>query len=125
MSLITPEIEKKLRANNKCGSNGKLLPAVRLFVPHTICSWLLSSMTEEGLGYGLADLGTPEWGYINLQELEEVEVEVHGLTLRVQVDEEFVPMFAMKVHEHVARARGRLLIDTGLLQKAATLIAMP
>ena len=122
MPLLTPEIEKTLRTNNRKTNNSKLLPVVRLFVPYTICSWLLCSMTEEGLGYGMADLGSPEWGYVNLDELAEVEIDVQGLTLRVERDDTFIPMFPMRVHEHVARSQGRMLVNTDLLKQAAILI---
>lgn len=49
-------------------------PAVKLFLPWTSGTWLLTEMDDDGLAFGLADLGfgTPELGYISLDEIWEV-----------------------------------------------------
>jgi hypothetical protein len=48
---------------------------VKLFLPWTSGTWLLTEMEEDGLAFGLADLGfgTPEMGYISLDEIWEVK----------------------------------------------------
>ena len=50
-------------------------PVCKLFLPWTSGTWLLTEMCpEDGLAFGLADLGmgTPEIGYISLDEIYEV-----------------------------------------------------
>lgn len=49
-------------------------PVCKLFLPWTSGTWLLTEMDEDGLAFGLADLGfgTPELGYISLDEIWEV-----------------------------------------------------
>lgn len=50
-------------------------PACKLFLPWTSGTWLLTEMDDDGLAFGLADLGfgTPELGYISLDEIWEVK----------------------------------------------------
>lgn len=49
-------------------------PVCKLFLPWTSGTWLLTEMDDDGLAFGLADLGfgTPELGYISLDEIWEV-----------------------------------------------------
>jgi hypothetical protein len=50
-------------------------PVCKLFLPWTSGTWLLTEMDNDGLAFGLADLGfgTPEMGYISLDEIWEVK----------------------------------------------------
>ena len=50
-------------------------PVCKLFLPLTSGTWLLTEMEGDGLAFGLADLGfgTPELGYISLDEIWEVK----------------------------------------------------
>ncbi|HJO66885.1 MAG TPA: DUF2958 domain-containing protein [Sphingomonas sanguinis] len=50
-------------------------PVAKLFLPWTAGTWLVTEMDDAGLAFGLADLGfgTPEVGYISLDEIMEVE----------------------------------------------------
>ncbi len=50
-------------------------PVCKVFLPWTSGTWLLTEMDDEGLAFGLADLGfgTPELGYISLDEMLEVK----------------------------------------------------
>lgn len=50
-------------------------PVCKLFLPWTSGTWLLTEMDDDGLAFGLADLGfgTPEMGYISLDEIWEVK----------------------------------------------------
>lgn len=49
-------------------------PVCKLFLPWTSGTWILTEMEEGGLAFGLADLGfgTPELGYISIDELLEI-----------------------------------------------------
>jgi hypothetical protein len=46
-------------------------PVIKLFTPWKNCTWLLSELSPEGIGFGLCDLGfgEPEIGYVDLNEL--------------------------------------------------------
>ena len=48
-------------------------PVVKLFNPVGGGTWLLSEMDEQGIAFGLCDLGMgePELGYVAIQELEQ------------------------------------------------------
>ncbi len=50
-------------------------PVCKVFLPWTSGTWLLTEMDDEGLAFGLADLGfgTPELGYISLDEIMEIK----------------------------------------------------
>ncbi|OJY60949.1 MAG: hypothetical protein BGP16_00990 [Sphingobium sp. 66-54] len=50
-------------------------PAVKLFLPWASATWLLTEMDDDGLAFGLADLGfgTPELGYISMDEIYSVK----------------------------------------------------
>lgn len=50
-------------------------PVCKLFLPWTSGTWLLTEIDDDGLAFGLADLGfgTPEMGYISLDEIWEVK----------------------------------------------------
>ena len=49
-------------------------PVCKLFLPWTSGTWLLTEIDDEGLAFGLADLGMgcPELGYISIDEICEV-----------------------------------------------------
>ena len=49
-------------------------PVCKLFTPFGAATWLLTECDSDGLAFGLADLGfgTPELGYISLDELASV-----------------------------------------------------
>lgn len=89
MKLLTKAIEKKLLTNNveMVISGGELSqkPVVKYFNPVGSGTWLISDMDEEGRMFGLADLGfgTPEMGYVMLEELETVKV---GFGLGIERD---------------------------------------
>lgn len=63
-------------------------PVCKLFLPWTSGTWLITEMEEDGLAFGLADLGmgTPEMGYISMDEIWEV---VGPGGLRVERDTHF------------------------------------
>lgn len=50
-------------------------PVCKVFLPWTSGTWLLTEMDDDGLAFGLADLGfgTPELGYISLDEIWEIK----------------------------------------------------
>jgi len=78
VALMGVEAVKQLHANHteqlplKGTRNERdFEPVVKLFLPWTSGTWLLTEMDDDGLAFGLADLGfgTPELGYISLDEI--------------------------------------------------------
>mgnify|MGYP003981940031 FL=1 len=83
MKLLTKAIETKLKKNSiKSQGAGSaefqrtVKPVVKFFNPTGVGTWLISEMDERGIMFGLCDLGigSPELGYVALQELEEVRL---------------------------------------------------
>ncbi len=86
MKLLTKAIEEKLKSNyikqeeeNMLGENGfsrSVKPVVKFFNPTGAGTWLITDMDEDGIMFGLCDLGVgcPELGNVALQELEEVQL---------------------------------------------------
>ena len=81
VALLSPEVTQQLLANYHQqlplkGTRGEkdFEPVCKLFLPWTSGTWLLTELDDEGLAFGLADLGmgTPELGYISLDEIWEV-----------------------------------------------------
>ena len=71
MQLITKEIKEKL-ANN-IGNANVDKPWLKLFNPYGIGTWYISEYDEEtGEMFGLCDLGFPELGYVNFNELKDL-----------------------------------------------------
>jgi len=74
MKLITASLQKKLEAGCKNEESGKkAIPVMKLFYPVGSATWIISSINEDGNMFGLCDLGqgSPEMGYVSLQELTE------------------------------------------------------
>ncbi len=81
MKLLTKAIETRLKANSikslgvgSADFQRTVKPVVKLFNPSGGATWLISEMDDNGIMFGLCDLGmgSPELGYVALQELEEV-----------------------------------------------------
>ncbi len=80
-TLIRPETLAQLQANHR--EQGPLkstrrerdfTPCAKLFVPWGAATFLLTECDDDGLAFGLSDLGfgSPELGYISLDELASV-----------------------------------------------------
>ena len=83
--------------------------------------WYVVEMDDDGYAWGFADLGYGEWGYFDLEELEEVYVEPFGI---VERDMHFSPKpvseiakirtgmkRAAKVQQRLAALRGKTALD--------------
>lgn len=107
-TLLTETAYAKLLANGKasCESEEGLdhQPVVRLFVPGTGMSWLLSEIMphEPTVAFGLCDLGQgfPELGYVSLDELTSLQ---RGGRPIVERDRSFIADWT--VSEYASRAR--------------------
>ena len=107
MKLITQSIREKLLANHKAtmeaeGADLGHYPVVKLFNPVGGGTWLLSEMDEQGIAFGLCDLGMgePELGYVAIQELEQA---VLPLGLKIERDVHWTA--SKKLSEYADEAR--------------------
>ncbi|WP_184084092.1 DUF2958 domain-containing protein [Sphingomonas xinjiangensis] len=84
-----------------------LHPVVKLFVPWGAATFLISECDPDGLAFGLADLGfgSPELGYISLDELAELRGP-GGLT--VEQDLHFKAEKPLSQYSEEARRLGRI-----------------
>lgn len=81
IALLGPQAAQQLILNHKeqeplkgTRQERDFEPVCKIFLPWTSGTWLLTEMDDDGLAFGLADLGmgTPELGYISLDEIWEV-----------------------------------------------------
>jgi hypothetical protein len=80
IEMLTPGVVQQLNANYReqlplkgTREERDFQPVCKLFLPWTSGTWLLTEMDDDGLAFGLADLGYPEMGYVSLDELWEVK----------------------------------------------------
>lgn len=118
MHLITGSQHDKLVANGHhnaaCiqddGETYDFYPVVKLFLPGTGCTWLLTEIDPEepNLAFGLADLGVgePELGTIDLNELRNLRVG----PFRVERDRHFVAQHPISHYADEARRKGRITV---------------
>ena len=89
MKLITAEIKKGFERNMKL-PEAERMPILKLFNPMGAATWLISEMDEDGILFGLCDLGMgfPELGNVSLEELESVQL---PFGLKIERDRYFSP----------------------------------
>lgn len=96
-------------------------PVVKLFLPGTDCTWLLTELDPESpdKAFGLCDLGMgfPELGYLSLEEL--TGICVHGF-LAVQCDLHFTARYPISVYARAARMAQAVTEDEDILKRAST-----
>ncbi len=83
-------------------------PVVKLIVPGSGAVWLLTEVdaTETRLAFGLADLGCPEMGYIDLLEIQEA----CGVPwLSIEQDTSFQATKSLSEYARDARRAGRIV----------------
>ena len=113
MKLFTKKDADKLARNAAASDAAKGAdlyhwPVVKLFAPWGGATWLLSEMTEDGIGFGLADLGfgEPELGYIEVEELQKVRGPF-GLT--IERDAHFKADKSLDAYATIANREGRIV----------------
>jgi len=107
LKILTKPIHKQLLANSaKHQSTGEtnFEPVIKLF-GGAACTWLLTEIDEGGMAFGLCDLGhgSPELGYVALDEILAMKFPPFGLT--VERDRYFT---ADKTIQEYAEAAGKL-----------------
>lgn len=116
MMLLTPELRAQLRANDHARSEAFCrgeaspdpVPVVRFFNPVGAATWLATEIDEDGVFFGLADLGfgCPEMGSFALEELEAIRL---PFGLGIERDLLFEGAFPLSVYANAARRTGSLI----------------
>ena len=115
MELLTKAIETKLKANSvKSQGVGSAefqrtaKPVVKLFNPTGVGTWLISEIDDNDIMFGLCDLGmgSPELGYVSLQELTEVE-----LPFNMSIERDIHWEASMSLVEYANKARKEQYIN--------------
>lgn len=84
-------------------------PVLKLFNPMGPATWLICAMEADGdTLYGLCDLGfgTPELGYVSLDELKEVSA---GLNIGLERDLYFRATYPISLYAQAARSAGQIV----------------
>ena len=116
MTLFTPAHLEQLKANcqaqilNNDAGNPDIdfKPVVKLFTPDMQCTWLLTELGNDDIGYGIIDLGlgTPGIGFVCLYELYDFR---DKLGLPIERDEQFVAEKTLTAYAAQAREHGRIV----------------
>jgi hypothetical protein len=115
MSLIPEHLRRELTVNwelmivaPEAEVCPDLFPEVRLFTPNKNAVWLLTELNPDtNLAFGLCDLGlgTPELGYVDLDELELLAA-IEGF--EIEVDLEFDTTHRLSEWAERAKIAGRV-----------------
>lgn len=113
MKMFTKKEADKLARNAAAteAANGDDLghwPVVKLFAPWGAATWLLTEMTEDGIAFGLADLGLgePEMGYVDIAELQKV---CGPFGLSIERDRHFTAEKSLNDYAETARRERRII----------------
>jgi hypothetical protein len=89
------------------GNTEDFQPVVKLFNPVGAATWLLSELDEDGIAFGLCDLGhgEPELGYVSLEELASVRLR---FGLYIERDIHFNAKKMLSEYTAEARRLGRI-----------------
>lgn len=118
MKLLTKAIEQKLRDNSALnevhfhateGGTLPLKPVVKMFNPQGGATWLFTELDEDGMLFGLCDLGMgcPELGYQSLDELAAFRGNLLGLG--IERDRHFTADKTLAEYADEARQNQRIV----------------
>lgn len=121
MELLPEKIKRKLIENGQPENRDKdHAPVVKLFLPGTGCTWILSELDYEDpdIAFGLCDLGMgfPKLGTVRVSELQSVKA---GGIFSVERDLYFEAEYPMSVYAFAASAADMITTDHSPLQIAA------
>lgn len=112
--LIPNELRERLLANGARSAAGEDIdpvPVVKLFTPDANATWLLTELDPENtpLAFGLCclGLGSPELGFVSLEEIASVR---GPMGLPVERDEHYRETRSISVLAELARRAGHLRI---------------
>jgi Protein of unknown function (DUF2958) len=110
--LIPSHIRDQLLANGARSAAGEdidPIPLVKLFTPDANATWLLTELDPErpNIAFGLCDLGlgSPELGYVSLQEIASV---LGPMGLSIERDVHFAETRSLSVLANLAHRAGYL-----------------
>ena len=116
MTLITDAQRDQLLANGRAQRAAlstsddaiDFKPVVKLFTPDASATWLLTEIDEDGIAFGLCDLGfgEPELGCVSLDELQSVRGK---LGLPIERDRSFDADKTLSAYAEEARSAGRIV----------------
>lgn len=112
MKFFTQEQREQLLKNGLPENRDKdHYPVVKLFLPGSACTWLLTELDyeEPSIAFGLCDLGLgfPELGSVSLDELHEL---AHPLLYtKVERDIYFKGLYPISVYAEAARITGYII----------------
>ena len=118
MKLLTKQQLEQLKRNGAPENRDKdHQPVVKLFLPGTACTWLLTEIDPEepGIAFGLCDLdmGFPELGYVSLEELQGVRA--LGV-FKVERELHFEGKYPISVYAEAARQEQYITEDESILK---------
>ena len=124
MSLLTPELRARLRANDiaqrdarrRCANEPDPMPVVKFFNPMGGATWLATELDPNGdTLFGLADLGfgCPELGSFSLREIAAVRL---PFGLSIERDAGFSTVHSLSVWANWSRRAGSILYAEALLR---------
>lgn len=117
MKLFTQSQEQKLLANGSPETAGQdHHPVVKLFLPGSGCTWLLTELDPEtpDIAFGLCDLGMgfPELGYVSLSEITSVK---NKLGYSVERDRYFEGQYPISVYARASRVYSSIVESPSVL----------
>jgi hypothetical protein len=126
MILVTPELREQLRTNDLARREAirrgepapDPVPVVRFFNPVGAATWLATELDEDGIFFGLADLGfgCPELGSFVLKELEAIRL---PFDLGIERDILFQGEFPLSVYAEAASRAGSLVEGERILRRGS------
>ena len=126
MELFTEKIKETLLENGKQQEKVKgtakeidFYPVVRLFLPFTGASWLLTELDphNQDIAFGLCDLGMgfPELGSVSISEITSIEV----VGLHVERDTSFKADKPISKYALLAREHGKIVDESPGISRLA------
>ena len=116
LKVFTPEAAQQLATNwieqqplKGTAQERDYQPVCKLFLPWSAATWLVSEMSDDGLCFGLCDIGfgSPELGYFSMDEVYSVK---GPGGLRVEQDLHFQPSKPLSEYASEARQKGRISV---------------
>ena len=116
MKLLTNRQRQELLARGRVNAERQsrglepvdLYPSIKLFTPDGAATWLLTELDDDGIAFGLCDLGVgfPEIGSVSLAELRDLRGK---LGLPVERDRHFKPRYSLTEYAERAEREGRII----------------
>jgi hypothetical protein len=117
-ALMTPDEHRRLVENGSIINSGRdHKPVIKLHIPMIGSAWLLTEImpVRTNIAFGLCDmgLGSPEIGYVNLDEFLDILDRTNLTTLR---DNAFTAMYPLSTYKNAANYYGQVITDDKLLK---------